>query len=138
MGFDDLFKLISVGSTALRAGASIYQARASRQAAKRQAAYERQSAALEADSRRREMRRRMGLQRASFAAQGIALDGSPGLLIDETEQFGNQDIHDILSLGEMRAGLARKRGRAAGISGGFNAAGSLLDGAFDYYKTFER
>ncbi|RED52185.1 hypothetical protein [Aestuariispira insulae] len=137
MSWGDIAKLLSVGATALQAGASIYQARASRKAAKRQASYERKAAGQEAENRRRDLRRRIGLQRASFAAQGIDLEGSPGLLIDETERYGQQDIDDILSMGEMRAGMARRRGRSAAIGGGINAAGSLLGGAFDYYKTFE-
>ena len=135
--WESIAKILSIGSSALQAGATIYQAREARKTAKRQAAYEREAARHQADLRRADMRRRIGLQRASFAAQGIRLDGSPGLLVAETEKFGREDADHILRLGETRAGLARRRGRNALIGGGLSAVGSLLDGGFDYYRTFK-
>jgi len=134
--WETIGKLFGIGSALVKTGASIYQAKTARKAARRQAEYERRSAGLQAEQRRRDMRRRIGVQRANFAAQGIRLDGSAGLLVDETERLGLQDIGNIRSMGEMRASMARKRGRAAAIGGGLSAAGSLLGGGFDFYQTF--
>ena len=136
--WESLAKLFSIGSSAIRAGASIYQAREARKASKRQAEMERANASRQAEQRRHDMRRRLGVQRASFAAQGLSLDGSPGVLLEETERFGEEDIRDILNMGNLRAKEARRRGKAAWIGGGLGAVGSLLDGGFDYYRTFEQ
>lgn len=134
--FKSLGDILGFGASLVKAGASVYSAVEARKASKRQAQYERDRASRDAEISRRETRRRVGQQRASFAAQGLMLDeeDSTGLLIGETEKFGAQDIRDILDFGNRRANNARKSGRAALIGGGLSGAGELLDGAFKHMR----
>ncbi len=110
----------------LGAGGALFNGFAERKRAKKQAKMVRRFAAQEAAISRRNTQRLAGQQRANFAAAGLKIEGSPALLIEETEKLGAQEVDNILYAGNQEAKAYKRAGRNAMIGGFLNAGGSFL------------
>lgn len=128
----NVFKMGATLTPALSAAANLYQGYAVNKSAKQQATLAREEAASAARTRETEIRQLVANQKTAYTAAGIALEGSPELLIAETESLGAQEVADIRNLGEARARNLREQGRNALIGSGLSAAASLTGGIFDY------
>jgi len=119
------------------------------QVAEQQAASARQAAAADAETKRRQMDRILGTQRARYGASGvIGSEGSPLLVMMQSEEEAALDVARVRYGGEAQgygleseARLQRFRGKAARRQSYLGATGSLLQGvsaaagAFKGYKS---
>lgn len=131
--FESILSGLSKAAPLLGAGAKLYAANEARKSANRQADLIREQARRDAEQRRRQNQRLLASQRARYSAAGVTLDGTPGLVLDETDRLAAQDIADIYYFGNQNANAARRSGRASMISGTLDAGGSLL-GGYDNWK----
>ena len=74
-------------------------------------------------------------QRLAFLANGVTLEGSPALVLEESKKYGQSQVDAILrqgaakkALGYAEADISKNKGRAALIGGFTDAAGSLAKG----------
>ncbi|WP_157230824.1 hypothetical protein [Kiloniella laminariae] len=130
-GLGGLAGTAKAAASLLGAGASLYGGIQQNKQAKKQARQAREQAAFDAERKRIQTRRLSGQQRANFAAAGLKIEGSPALLIEETEQLGYQEADSILRYGDMQAKALKKQGRNALIGGGLSAGGGILGGIAD-------
>lgn len=121
------------------------QASATRTEAQRQANLRRQEAENEA---RREVRANIALekrQKLSFIKSGVALEGSPLLLLAETGRKGTENIEAILqsgrtgatgllAQGQLQSSALRSTGRQA-LVGGLTRGATTAVGGFRDFRT---
>jgi alkanesulfonate monooxygenase SsuD/methylene tetrahydromethanopterin reductase-like flavin-dependent oxidoreductase (luciferase family) len=105
-------------------------------AAERDAAVARQNAAADAQAQSREARRRIGAARAAYGAAGVALEGSPLDVLEQSAAEAEMDKLNILYKGELQAmgyddsaALSRSRAKDATTAGLFRAGSTVLTGA---------
>lgn len=92
-----------------------------------------QEAGIEAQRRADEVRRLSKKQKLAFIKNGVTLEGSPLLTIDETKRQGQEEVNAIMrrgyainSLYNQRADIADREGRAqfiGGIGSGISSLG---------------
>ncbi|MCZ4280011.1 hypothetical protein O4H49_04425 [Kiloniella laminariae] len=119
---------LSATAGLLGAGSSLYGGFAEQKRAKKQAKLARWQASLDAQNSRRNTQRLAGQQRANFAAAGLKIEGSPALLIEETEQLGAEEVNNILYAGDQEAKAYKRAGRNALIGGTLGAGAGFLKG----------
>lgn len=131
----------------LQAGGKLQQGFANEAAAKWQARMlgygarvEQQQAGQREDAQRRMARRFLGEQRAAFGQSGTGTGGSAADVMAQSARDAELDALTIRYEGDLRArGMkaeaeaARFAGRQAKRQGYFQAAGTLLGAAGDYY-----
>lgn len=83
----------------------------------------------EAARKRQELEKFKGKQSMSFLQSGVLLEGSPLLVLEETEQQGSEEIQEITEGGFRKAESLRRAGRDAFIGSLFSAAGGMAKGA---------
>lgn len=124
----------------ISAGASIAGGISADRSAKREAGALNDQAALaeseslaEAKRRATEVRQFQRRQKLAFLKNGVTLEGSPLLVLDETLASGQEEVDAIMRRGSSQAKLyrehaaiTRNRGRAALIGGIGQAAGTTL------------
>ncbi|MCC4240386.1 hypothetical protein [Thalassospira povalilytica] len=132
--FESIFSALSKAAPLLGAGAKLYAANETRKASNRQAKLIREQSSRDAALRQRQNQRLLASQRARYSAAGVTLEGTPGLVMDETDSMAAQDIADLYYFGNQNANAARRTGRAGMIGGTLDAGGSLL-GGYDNWKT---
>ena len=95
----------------------------------------RQQAAADAERKRRDNVRKLGVIRANYAASGVTVEGSPLDILESSAAEGEMDALTIQQRGEVAAQgyeetaeLDRFRGEAAFSQGLFSAGSSLLGG----------
>ncbi|MFD2205503.1 hypothetical protein [Kiloniella antarctica] len=115
-------------ASALGMGGSLFKGFAEQKRAKKQAKLARRQAALDARVSQRNTQRLAGQQRANFAAAGLKIEGSPALLIEETENLGAEEVSNILYAGDQQAKAYKRAGRNSAIGGFLNAGTSYLNG----------
>ena len=105
------------------------------QVAEQQAASGRQAAAADAETKRRQMDRILGTQRARYGASGVTSEGSPLLVMMQSEEEAALDVARVRYGGdaqayglEAEARLQKFRGKAARRQSYLGATGSLLQG----------
>lgn len=139
--------ILGILSAAFSVVSSIGQASQQKQAAKynqkiaeNQAIGARQEAAASADRQRRNASKTIGSMQASYAASGVALEGSPLEVLEESARNAELDRLSILWNGESRAqgamntaSLEKARGKNAMASGYLSAAGSAFKGFASAY-----
>lgn len=83
----------------------------------------------------------IGKQRLAFLANGVSLEGSPSMVLQESKKYGQQQVQSILDAGAANYNLAQKsaaitknQGRAAMIAGFGQAAGTVASGASSLYS----
>ena len=137
-----------IASMAVSAVGAISQGVAAQQAAqfnaavaRQQAEIERQRGALEEERERRRNRAILGAQRAGFSRAGVALEGTPLLVQEETAAEAELDALTVRFGGQLgtarelaRARAERFGGRAALSAGLFRAGSTLLTGAGEIAK----
>ena len=104
--------------------------------AETQAVSARQAAAADAETKRRQMDRVLGTQRARYGASGvIGSEGSPLLVMMQSEEEAALDVARVRAGGEAQAygleseaRLSKFRGRQAKRQGYLGATGSMLTG----------
>ena len=126
--FSGLGGVLAAGSV-LQAGASLVSGFRARGESRERAELRRLDSQRQARDRARQVQAVRDNQIARFTAGGIAIEGSPALIIDETETIGRADVDDILEFGSRAADLERREGDNAFFGGLAGFAGGLLGGA---------
>lgn len=134
--FESILSGLSKAAPLLGAGAKFYAANEARKASNRQADLIREQTRRDAEQRKLQNRRLMASQRARYSAAGVTLEGTPGLVLDETDRLAAQDISDLYYFGNQNADAARRSGRASMIGGTLDAGGSLLGGYENWKDLF--
>lgn len=138
--------VMTIVSLAFSAMSAISQGRQQKNAADYNAAVAnnnaiaaRQQAAANAQAQARESRRRIGTARAGYGASGVALEGSPLDIIEQSAMEAELDRQNILYAGDLKAQgyestatLERSKGKNAMSSAYFKAGSSLLSSASSY------
>ncbi|WP_417733127.1 hypothetical protein [Rosistilla oblonga] len=130
--FESILKWASAAAPIATAGAQLYSANEARKSSKRQANLIREQTSRDVANRQRQNQRLLASQRSRYSAAGVSLEGTPGLVLDETDALAAQDISDLYYFGNANAKAAKKSGTASLIGGSLGAAGSLFGG----YKTW--
>ncbi len=134
----DPVTLFVVGS-AIAAGGQIYSGYQANQSAKREASaleaqgqLEQEEADREAAAHAGDVRKFSRVQALSFLKNGVTLEGSPLLVLDETLSKGQEEVDSITKSGAARrtlynskAAITRNEGRARMIGGITGAAGTI-------------
>lgn len=120
---------LATALTGLAAGAQLLGGLSARQESKRQARVAQIEAEEKARERKRESERLKKRQLVGFLKSGVTLEGTPELLLRETEELGREDVAAIRRTGRAQAQGARAQGRQALISGIGGAAG-IASGLF--------
>lgn len=78
----------------------------------------------------------LGRQRLAYLANGVTLEGSPSLVLEASQKYGQQQVQSILDQGSAQYNLAkqsavvtRNQGRAALLSGIAQGVGTAATGA---------
>ena len=133
----------ALAGTAISAVGAIQQGKAAKKAAEYNAAVQRnqaiaarQKAEFDADRARAQAAALRSKQRTAFAKGGVALEGTPLLVLEQTAEAQELDAQAILYGGEVsatgyeaQAGLSEIEGAAAQQAGVFGAGATLLTGA---------
>lgn len=139
MGVDPV-SLAFIAAAAIAGGGQILGGMSERDAQKNRAgAYEDQSrltqseAAAQAKRRAIDVRRFAANQKVAFLKNGVTLEGSPLLALEDTYLQGQEEVNAITDAGNARSNLywregqlSKKQGRAAMIGGLTGAAGTAL------------
>jgi hypothetical protein len=74
----------------------------------------------------------VGKQKLAFLSNGVSLEGSPTLVLQESTRYGQQQVQSILDqgaarykLGQKEAAITQNKGRAALIAGIAQGVGTL-------------
>jgi len=132
--FENILKWASAAAPLASAGAQFYAANEARKAGNRQAKLIREQTSRDVAQRQRQNQRLLASQRSRFSSAGVTLEGTPSLVLDETDALAAQDISDLYYFGNQNANAARRGGRASMIGGSLGATGSLLGG----YETWNK
>jgi hypothetical protein len=146
-------EILAIASIVASVGGTAYSAVQQDKAASKQAdlqdeqaAQEKVAAEAEAAKIRDKGQRVAASQSAALAASGVKLDGqgSGGALLGETARLTESDALAAITGGNNRAKLlegeasiSRDKGNAALISGGLNAASTIIGGASAFQKSKE-
>lgn len=136
MGVETAF----IAAAAIAAGGQILGGMSERDAQKKRAGMlEDQSrlaqseAAAQAKRRATEVRRFAANQKVAFLKNGVTLEGSPLIALEDTYTMGQEEVDSIVNRGNAQsnlywqeAKLAKKQGRAAMIGGLTGAASTAL------------
>lgn len=102
-----------------------------------------QTAEYEARQKRKETERLLSRQKALYGKAGVALEGSPLLMMEETAAEGELDALMIERTGKLyeqrymsEAALSRMRGGATRRAGYYGAGSTLLTGAGSAASTY--
>lgn len=136
--------LISAGVTAvgalMSASAASNAAKYNAAVAERNAKIARQQAAAEEERSRLDAMRKLGSIRAGYGASGVAMEGTPLKVLEDSAMEAELDALTIRYNGELKAmgfesdaALERKRASSAMTTGIFKAGSALLTGAGKTY-----
>lgn len=128
----------------IAAGASVAGGVMAKQSADKQASLQRQQAEIQkaeamraAKQKEEEVRKFKARQKMAFIKSGVTLMGTPTLVLDETQNKGDEEVRAIINrgyaqyqLGMSTADITKNEGRAALIGGIGSAAGTVAGGAF--------
>lgn len=124
MGIETALLIAAVASAAGSAIGGIQQSREARSQANKAS----EEAELQSRAEARETIKLEKQQKLAFLKSGVALEGSPLLLLSETKRKGKENIEAITESGRVRASSIRASGRGALISGLTSAAGTAAGG----------
>lgn len=139
---------LQIAATVISAVGAISQAVSARNAAKynaavaeRNAVISRQQAAANEAAQRRDAFRAMGRIRAGYGAAGVATEGTPLDVLEDSAAEAELDALNIRYKGEIaamgyesEAQLQKTRAKSALVTGVFNAGSALLSGGAQYYR----
>ena len=129
---------LMIGGAALSAGGSVYGGLKAKKNAKKQAnllrhqaILEREAAEFEALQQERQFDKFLGKQSLNIAASGIAFEGTPMQLLEETMRDKEETINNIITTGNARGSAlesearnVRRAGKDAFIASIFQGLGS--------------
>lgn len=141
MGVDPV-SLAFIAATSMAAGGKFLGGMAERDAQKSQAGLledqarlAQAEAAAQAKRRAVDVRRFAANQKVAFLKNGVTLEGSPLIALEDTYSAGQEEVDAIANRGNAQsnlywrqAQLARKQGRAAMIGGITGAGSTILQG----------
>lgn len=122
-----------LAATAVQAVGGILGGMQANKVAKENARIEMENAKAEAKQKAKEVERLRSLQQAQYGASGVTLDGTPLMVLDETQKEGDAEVNDILRRGSNNAKVLRMEGRNAFTSGLFKAAGTVGGNIYSGY-----
>lgn len=136
IGFTALSTAVSAYSAIQQGEAANRAARYNARVAEQQGNYARLAAAADAETRRRQLDRVLGTQRARYGASGvIASEGSPLLVMMQSEEEAALDVARVRHGGavaahglQIEADLYRRQGRQAKRQAKLQAASNILTG----------
>lgn len=111
---------------ALGAVGSVFGGIQAEKAGREEAAETMKATKKEAKRKREELEKFKGRQTMSFLQSGVLLEGSPLLVLEETEREGGEEIREGIEGGFRRAESQRRAGRDALIRGLMQGAGSAI------------
>ena len=125
--------------TAISVGGSIFSGFAANSAANQEAKLQRQQAdialqesQINAQNEAYNQTQAVQKQRLAFLANGVSLDGSPALVLEESKRYGQSQVDAILRQGQAKSSLltgeakiTQNKGRASLVGGFTSAAGTL-------------
>lgn len=83
----------------------------------------------------------VGRQQISFLANGVSLEGSPSIVVNESTKYGQSQVDSILRQGAASKALAdaqatqtQNQGRAALLAGIMQGVGSTAKGGYQLYQ----
>lgn len=131
-----------IAATVVSATASVASGIAQQSAANREAkalnamaSTAQDEATAEAQRRATDVRQFQRKQKLAFLKNGVTLEGSPLLILDETLQLGQEEVDAIMKRGTAEAkyyresaAIKKNQGRAALIGGIGGAASSVISG----------
>lgn len=140
MGVDPV-SLAFITSAVVAGGGKVLGGMAERDALKKRAGMQEDQARLataeaaaQAKRRASDVRRFAANQKVAFLKNGVTLEGSPLIALEDTYTMGQEEVDSIVNRGNAQsnlywqeAKLSKKQGRAAMISGITGAASSALD-----------
>lgn len=104
-----------------------------------------QQTTVEMDDQRRENRRKLATIRAAYGSSGLALEGSPLDVLEDSAIEGELEVGRIQQQGQTKAmgysesaTLSRMRADAARTAGPINAVSSLIGGATNAGRSLMR
>lgn len=124
-----------IAGTVISAAGSISSGDAQKQAAQQNAALARMEAEENARRAKRDTDALRGRQRLATAFQGTTSEGSPLLIYEDTAREADIEVRHILAGGSMRAQAYIDAGNAAQTAGYFDAASTILGGAYTALRT---
>lgn len=141
-----------VAATAVTTTAAATQARGAKKMADHNkhvfelnAVQARKQAAAQADLQGRDARRRIGAARAAYGASGVAFEGSPIDVLEESASLAELDRQTILYSGELRARglqdsgeMLAAEGRMASRAANVRAGADLIKGGAVAYSTWSQ
>jgi len=130
------------------AGGAIYGGIAANQSAQKEAALERQQgdiamneARINASNEAYNQTQAVQRQRLAFLANGVSLEGSPTMVLEQSKTYGQSQVDAILRQGAARKSLAyaggkitQDKGRAALIGGYIKGASTVAGGVGSAYN----
>ncbi len=96
----------------------------------------RQEAAAEARSRTLEVQKFRERQAGQYMMSGVALAGSPLLVLEETRRLGQEEVDSIVSRGDAISNIYKARAQQTRASGRMRFLGSLVEGFGQASKYF--
>lgn len=112
----------------------ITQGRAQNKAAQAQADLIEQETKIQAERKEQEVESFRKKQEMAFLKSGVILEGSPLMVLHETERKGLEDVQNIKSTGSKKAAAVRQSGRQAFQQGVFGGAMSAGQTAFNVFE----
>lgn len=140
---------LAVIGTVVGAAGSIYGGIQADKSAKQEASLQReqgdialQEAQVNASNEAYNQTQAVQRQRLAFLSNGVSLEGSPSMVLEQSKQYGQQQVDSILRQGAARKTLADRsatitenKGRSALVGGYMSAAGTIGAGAASAYNS---
>ena len=123
-----------IAGSLLQAYGSYRQGKAEKKAANARAALEMEAATDQANYKRDQLKKLIASQTVAYAKSGVTLEGSPLLVMEETEREGLAEADKIERTGRRRAEAERQAGRDAFTGGLIGAGASLASAGYSAYK----
>lgn len=144
--------IVSTISSFVSAGSTVAAGRAQQEAFDREAALQeeqgriaRREAGIEAERTATERRKFLARQKLAFIKNGVSLEGSPLLVLEETRSESQKEVDAIIKSGNAqqrlffrKAAISRSKGRAAILGSVGKATPDIFDtltGAIDIFGT---
>ena len=124
------------------AGASLYSGSAANSAARQEAALERQQgdiaaseAQVNAKNEAFNQTQAVQNQRVAFLANGVTLEGSPSMVLEQSKEYGQSQVDAILRQGAAKKALAYSEATITQNKGRAALIGSIASAASSAYKS---
>lgn len=126
--------LVAIGAiaSAASAAASVVGGISQASAANQQAKNAQQEAEAQARIEARNNIEAEARQKVAFLSSGVSLEGSPLVVLQETQSRGDVNIDNIIDSGERQASSISSSGRQALFGGLTSAAGTAVGGFQDF------